>query len=170
MITPSQQNLVKFIHILSKERESNKYYVNICILKNLQKPYKTISESISCNISKTFLTRRALKEKLDTQRELQGHLGTLALKAPGHLGTLRALMHLGTQSTWTLDHSGTCTWALVGHLGIQALGHLRHFIQQTHGYSPYLNLFLCVRGIFAFPVTLNKKINDVIFCLLHTYM
>ena len=162
MITPSQKNLVKFIHILSEERESNKYYVNICILKNLQKLYKTISESISCNISKNFSYSKS------TQREIRHSKGTP--RALGHLGTLRALMHLGTQSTWTLDHSGTCTWALVGHLGIQALRHLRHFIQQTHGYSPYLNLFLCVRGIFAFPVTLNKKNNDVIFCLLHTCM
>ena len=67
----------------------------------------------------TFLTRRALKEKLDTQRALQGHLGQSGTK-----GTWRVLMHLDTQGTWTLDHSGTCTSALVGHLGTQALDHL----------------------------------------------
>ena len=57
------------------------------------KLYKTISEFISCNASDVF-ARRALKGKLGSQRTLEGHLGTRALKVLGH-----------SKDTWALTHS-----------------------------------------------------------------
>ena len=60
----------------------------------------------------TFLTRRTLKGHLSTPRELQEHCkGTWALEHLRHLGTRRALEHLGTQGTWALAHLKE-TWAL----------------------------------------------------------
>ena len=53
----------------------------------------------------TFFIKTALKGELDTPRTLEGHLGTRALKALGHLGT------------WALRYLGT--WALEEHLGTQ---------------------------------------------------
>lgn len=89
----------------------------------------------------TFFTRRALKEKLGTQKQfhgsfkvtpraLQGHLSTWALE--GHLETW-GLGHSRQMGTWSLGAlEGTLafrhlsTWAL-RHSGTHALGQSRHF-------------------------------------------
>ena len=91
----------------------------------------------------TFLYSKALfKGKLDTQRALQGHLGTGALqehsgiwipKALGHLGIRGTRALEGHLSTQVLGHSKQFgTWALrnLGNwtLGHSRMGHSRHFI------------------------------------------
>ena len=108
MITSGYQNLLKFIHLISKEGERNKYE------KYSEKFIKTLENYelvhfLSC--SRRFLLREpskgiwALKGHSGTQRAL-GHsrdLGTGALE--GFLGTraLRALRALGhSKDTWAL--------------------------------------------------------------------
>ena len=58
-------------------------------MKSFKKLYKTLNESISCNVP-DFFTRRALGGKFGTQRALGGHLGNRALEE--NLGT-QALGH-----------------------------------------------------------------------------
>ena len=113
--------------------------------KVFKKVYKTISESISCNVA-DFFTRRSLKGKLCSQRALQGH-SKVTPRALGNSSTRRALGHsryLGTQDNWALGHSstwGTRALKTLGHLGTRALeGHskstwtLRHLnTQGTRG-------------------------------------
>ena len=65
-------------------------------------------------------------QALVRQSPLEGHLGTRAFKALGHLrhsSTRRALGHTSTQSFWALGHSGT--WALGQSKGTRALQGLR---------------------------------------------
>ena len=124
------------------------------ILKIFFKFFKTIKESISCNIGEFFHSKNtqweirhskalhwlskgsliSLQEHskeiwaLAHSRALEEHLGTRAQKAVGHLGVwaLEDRSHSSTQST--LGYS--CverSWALRGS-GTWALGYSRHLI------------------------------------------
>ena len=89
MITSGQQNVVKFIHLVSNEEKNNKCYVKECILKSFKKLCKTFNESISCNVPRFFYLK-------STRREI-GH----------SKGTHSALGHSSTQGTWEFIHLGT---------------------------------------------------------------
>ena len=85
----------------------------IYILKCFQKLYKTINQSISCNLTDFFYskcTERALK------RQQKGNV------ALGYLKDTSAVEHLRNPGTrTTLGHQGN--WVL-GHLDTQTFGHL----------------------------------------------
>ena len=98
-------------------------------------------------ILRTFLTQRALRGKLDTQKTLQenfkaiakvlfstgalkGCLGTWKLKVLGHY-EVEALRHL--KSTWALEHLRH--WGTRRALGYSTLKALRHLDNQTLGHS-----------------------------------
>ena len=79
------------MHLISNEGERNKCYVKVCILESFSNFYKTISESISCNVPDFFHLK-------STQRETGHSKGTQALSHLKHLG-MWALKHLkGTQA------------------------------------------------------------------------
>ena len=77
------------MHLISKEGERNKCYVKVCILESFSNFYKTISESISCNVQDFFHLK-------STQRVLEGHLGTQPLEALGDVGIQALEGHSGT--------------------------------------------------------------------------
>ena len=79
----------------------------ICILKSFVKLYKTINESISCNIAEFFHSQSYQRYSKGTRGAL-GHSwiqGTWALDHLRQSGTRRALGYSGTQDNWALGQS-----------------------------------------------------------------
>ena len=60
MITSGWQNVVKFTHLISKE-DNNKCYVKF-MFGSFQKLFKTINQSISCNVADFFYSENTQRE------------------------------------------------------------------------------------------------------------
>ena len=71
MITCGYQNVVKFIHLIYKEGEHNKCYVNECFLKVFKTSIKLLAIPFLVMILTCFI-QRALKGNWP----LKGNLGT----------------------------------------------------------------------------------------------
>ena len=94
--------MVKFKHLVSKERENNKCYAKVCILKSFWKLYKTINKSISCVMFSEKLYKTINKS---ISWALQGPLkGTWGL---GHSKGTWTLTHSRHLATWSIRHRGT---------------------------------------------------------------
>ena len=100
--------MVKFTHLISKERDNNKCYVKYVLWKVFKDCIKLLA-SPSLVMLQTFFTQRALKGKLGTRNwALEGHFKVLPRAHKGHLDTRALERHLGTR-------------ALEGHLGTREL-------------------------------------------------
>ena len=128
MITSCYQNVVNFTYLMSKEGKNNKRYVKNIFWKVFENSTKLITSS-SLVMLWTFFTQRTLKEKLGTQRALQGHLATRALMTLAHLG-IRALETLqDSKGTWALGHSRHLDTEALRQSGTQtALRHSKHSV------------------------------------------
>ena len=62
----------KFIYLVSEEGERNKCYLKVCIMKSFLKLYKTINESISCNVPDFFSLEEHSKGNWALKRHSKG--------------------------------------------------------------------------------------------------
>ena len=113
MTTSGQQNVVKIIHRISKEGKNNKCSMKVCILKSFQKLYKTINQSISCNVPDFFLLEEHSKANWVLKRHSKGTWALGHSKSTWALGQSRNLVSRALK--WHLS-----TWALEWHLGTRA--------------------------------------------------